>query len=142
MNILVSACLLGESCRYDGQSKGVKQVIKLREKYNLIPVCPEVLGGLSTPRTPCEIIGNKVISKNGEDRTENYKKGAEIALKKAQENDCKIAVLKANSPSCSCHKVYDGSFSKTLIEGSGITAALLIKNGIRVIDENELEELL
>lgn len=145
MNILVSACLLGERCRYDGESRANEQIIRLKEKYNLIPVCPEVLGGLPTPRTPCEIIKDKVISQNGEDRTENYKKGAEIALKTALETDCKIAVLKSKSPSCSIKQIYDGSFSKTLINESGIAARLFVKNGIKVIDENEiylLEELL
>ena len=142
MNILVSACLLGESCRFDGQSKANERVIKLSEKHTLIPVCPEVMGGLTTPRTPCEIIDGRVISKDGEDRTENYKRGAEIALEIALKNNCKIAVFKANSPSCSHNKIYDGSFSKTLIDGSGIAAAFLSKNGIRVIDENEIEELL
>jgi len=142
MNILISACLLGEKCRFDGQSKGNEKAIRLKERYNLVPVCPEVLGGLSTPRTPCEIIEGRVISKDGEDRTESYKKGAQIALEIALKNNCEIAVLKSNSPSCSHNKVYDGNFSKTLIKGMGITAELLINNGIRVIDENELEELL
>ena len=142
MNILVSACLLGVSCRYDGKSKPNNEVIKLKEKYTLIPVCPEVAGGLKVPRTACEIIGDKVVSKNGEDRTEQYTKGANCALKLACKFNCRYAVLKENSPSCSPYKTYDGSFSGVLCNRKGITANLLCQNNIKVIGENHLEELI
>ena len=134
-NILVSACLLGEKCRFDGKSKPCDKVIKLNEKYNLIPVCPEVLGGLETPRTPCEIRNGKVISANGIDRTIEYTTGAQIALEIAKENNCKVAILKSKSPSCGKGKIFDGTFSGTLTDGNGITAQLLTENGIDVYNE-------
>lgn len=134
-NILVSACLLGERCRYDGKSKPCDEVIKLNEKYNLIPVCPEVLGGLETPRTPCEIQNDRVISADGIDRTIEYTTGAQIALEIAKENNCKVAILKSKSPSCGKGKIYDGTFSGTLTDGNGITAQLLSDYGIKVYNE-------
>ncbi len=137
-NIIVSACLLGESCRYDGKSKPCQVVINLKEKYNLIPVCPEVMGGLKTPRHPSEIIGESVIGKDGSDNTKEYKKGAEIALSIALQNDAKKAVLKAKSPSCGKGRIYDGTFSGTLKEGDGITAKLFMENGIEVLNENQI----
>ncbi len=136
-NILISACLLGEGCRYDGKSKPCPKIMKLKEKYNLIPVCPEVLGGLETPRTPCEIQFGKVISAGGEDRTKEYKKGAEITLEIAKRHNCTYAILKSKSPSCGKGKIYDGTFSKTLTDGNGITAQLLTENGIEVYSETE-----
>ena len=134
-NILVSACLLGERCRYDGKSKPCDEVIKLNEKYNLIPVCPEVLGGLETPRTPCEIQNDRVISADGIDRTIEYTTGAQIALEIAKENNCKVAILKSKSPSCGKGKIFDGTFSGTLTDGNGITAQLLSDYGIKVYNE-------
>ena len=134
-NILVSACLLGERCRYDGKSKPCDEVIKLNEKYNLIPVCPEVLGGLETPRTPCEIQNGRVISADGIDRTIEYTTGAQITLEIAKENNCKVAILKSKSPSCGKGKIFDGTFSGTLTDGNGITAQLLTENGIDVYNE-------
>lgn len=141
-NILVSACLLGEKCRFDGKSKPNEQVLKLKEKYNCIPVCPEVDGGLPTPRNSSEIVGDKVIMCDGTDVTNAFQKGACAALLAARENNCKLAVLKARSPSCGKGAVYDGSFTKTLKSGDGITASLLISNGITVIDEMEIDKLI
>ena len=134
-NIIVSACLLGVSCRYDGNSKPSREVISLKEKYNLIPVCPEIMGGLPTPRLSSEIRGELVVMKDGRDVTKEYKRGAEEVLRLAQMFECKIAVLKENSPSCGCGKIYDGTFSRKLIDGNGITAGLLLKNGIKVFGE-------
>ena len=134
-NILVSACLLGANCRFDGTSKPCDKVIKLNEKYNLIPVCPEVLGGLETPRTPCEIQNDRVISADGIDRTIEYTTGAQIALKIAKQNNCKSAILKSKSPSCGKGKIFDGTFSGTLTDGNGITAQLLSDYGIKVYNE-------
>ena len=140
-NILVSACLLGKPCRYDGKSKPCEAVIKLKEKYNLIPVCPEADGGLPTPRVPSERIGDKVIMRDGRDVTENYIAGAEYALKLCRENDVTLVILKERSPSCGKGKIYDGTFSGTLTERDGVTAELLIKNGISVLGESEIQEL-
>ncbi len=139
--ILISACLLGRPCRYDGKSKPCAEVIALGEAFDLIPVCPETDGGLSTPRLPCEIQKNRVIRSDGEDLTTPYLKGANHALAKARENGCKIAVLKEKSPSCGTHFRYDGSFQGILMEGSGLTAKLLKENGIRVYSENEIDNI-
>ena len=135
-NIIVSACLLGVSCRYDGNSKPNEKIINLKEKYNLIPICPEIMGGLPTPRMPAEIKDGRVKTENGIDVTEEYKKGADEALKLASLFGCKKAILKENSPSCGCGKIYNGEFTRTLKDGNGITAELFIKNGIDVFGEN------
>ncbi len=135
-NILVSACLLGADCKYNGKNNRNENVLRLMEKHTLIPVCPEQLGGLATPREPSEKSGGRVISKSGADVTENYKKGADEVLKIARLYGCKRAVLKAKSPSCGSGKVYDGTFSGTLIDGDGVTAQLLKQNGIEVQNEN------
>ncbi len=139
-SILVSACLLGTPCRYDGKSKPSAAVCALEERYRLIPICPEVMGGLPTPRTPSEIIGERVVMRNGKDVTENYHRGAKEALQLALEHGCTVAVLKAKSPSCGLHLVYDGTFTGTLTPGNGICAELLQKNGIRVLTETDVEE--
>ena len=139
--ILVSACLLGTPCRYDGRSKPCEAVIRLADRFDFISVCPEVAGGLSTPRLPCEISNERVIRRDGKDMTSFYKKGAEYALTLAKEHDCKIAILKEKSPSCSPHLHYDGTFSETLTSGMGLAAKLLSDNGIRVIGEDETEQI-
>ena len=140
-NILVSACLLGVACRYDGKRKPNEAVIALKEKYNLIPVCPEIMGGLPTPRLPSEIRGETVIMENGEDVTDKYSKGAEETLRLARLFGCGKAVLKEKSPSCGSGSIYDGTFSKTLTEGNGVTAGMLLANGIRVAGETEIDAL-
>ena len=137
-SILVSACLLGVSCRYDGKAKPVKEVIALKEKYNLIPVCAEIMGGLPTPRPPAEIVGGRVINTEGKDVTAEYFSGAENALRLAKERGVTLCILKAKSPSCGSGKVYDGSFTGTLIDGDGVTARLLKEKGFRVISEVDL----
>ena len=140
-NILVSACLLGVACRYDGKRKPNEAVIALKEKYNLVPVCPEIMGGLPTPRLPSEIRGETVIMENGEDVTDKYSKGAEETLRLARLFGCGKAVLKEKSPSCGSGRIYDGTFSKTLTEGNGVTAGMLLANGIRVAGETEIDAL-
>ena len=140
-NILVSACLLGVACRYDGKRKPNEAVIALKEKYNLIPVCPEIMGGLPTPRLPSEIRGETVIMENGEDVTDKYSKGAEETLRLARLFGCGKAMLKEKSPSCGSGRIYDGTFSKTLTEGNGVTAGMLLANGIRVAGETEIDAL-
>ena len=140
-SILVSACLLGKPCRFDGKSKPCPAVLAISSRYTLIPVCPEVLGGLPTPRTPSEIVGDRVLMQDGRDVTQNYHKGARRALECAIEHGCDTAILKERSPSCGCGKVYDGTFSRTLTDGNGITASLLLSHGLRVLGESELDRL-
>ena len=132
MNILVSYCFLGEPCRYDGCSRLDRQVIELHKAgHTLVPVCPEVLGGLDTPRAPAEVQADgRVITEDGEDVTDAYRAGAEAALKIAR------------SPSCGCGEIYDGSFTHTIKAGWGVTARLLAEAGLRVMDEENLESWL
>ena len=139
MNILISGCLLGINCRYDGGSTEHKEVLELSKKHNLIPVCPEQLGGLPTPRVPAEIVGDKVLNKNGEDVTAHFQKGAIETLKLAKLMNCNYAILKERSPSCGCGQIYDGTFTGNLVEGNGITANLLVENGVKVIGEFDLD---
>ncbi len=138
--VLVSACLLGTSCRYDGRDNKVVSVVEQGKKVHLIPICPEQMGGLMTPRLPAEIREGRVYAKDGRDVTESFQKGAEEALKLAQLFGCRCAILKARSPSCGNGLIYDGTFSGRKTEGDGITAALLKKNGIRVYTEEEIEK--
>ncbi|MCI8989396.1 MAG: DUF523 domain-containing protein [Lawsonibacter sp.] len=141
MNILVSHCFLGEPCRYDGASRLDRQIIELhRAGHNLIPVCPEVLGGLSVPRTPAEIQPDgRVLTEDGVDVTAAYQAGAERALAIARENGCTVAILKSRSPSCGCGEVYDGTFTHTVKPGWGVTARLLEEAGFAVMDEEHLQ---
>lgn len=140
--ILISACLVGDKTKYDGKSNYHPLIKDLLEKYELVPFCPEVEGGLPTPRQPSEIVGNKVVTKVGKDVTKNFQDGASKALMICQYLGIKIAILKEGSPSCGLNQVYDGTFSGRKIKGSGITAKLLIQNGIKVITENDIEEFL
>lgn len=141
MKLLVSACLLGENCKYNGSNNMNKDVIALRDKFEFIPVCPEHFGGLTAPREPAEIKNSRVVTKSGEDVTDAFADGAEKTLYIAQECNAPAALLKENSPSCGCGKVYDGTFSKKLICGNGITAQLLLDNYIQVFGENEIDKL-
>ena len=137
--VLISACLLGVDCKYSGGNNSLddEKLGRLKEKYDLIPVCPEAYGGLTTPRTPSERLGDKVVSKYGADVTEQFQKGAEAALFLAKLFDVKLAILKENSPSCGSGTIYDGTFTGTLMSGDGMTAELLKKHGIAVIGEND-----
>lgn len=137
-NIIVSACLLGVNCKYNGGNNSCEKIIKLQEKYNIITICPEVDGGLTTPRIPSEIVGNKVINKAGLDVTKEYLKGASIALEKSLSNNVKFAVLKAKSPSCGCGLIYDGTFTHNLINGDGVTTKLLKEHNIQVYTEEDI----
>ena len=143
MYILVSACLLGMSCRYDGTGKREAGLEKLREQgHTLIPVCPEVLGGLPIPRPPAERQPDgRVITQKGQDVTNQYRAGAQRALELAQVHGCTLAVLKERSPSCGRGQIYDGTFSHTLISGSGVTAQLLEEHGIPVYGESQIKNL-
>ena len=140
--LLISACLLGVRCRYDGESKPIPEIDALTEKYELIPVCPEILGGLKTPREPSEISGEKVLTKSGADVTAEYIRGAEETLRLGKLLGAKKALLKAKSPSCGKNIIHDGSFSGALIPGEGITAKLLSENGFEIYDETEIGKLL
>ena len=140
--ILVSACLLGIPCRYDGKSMPNEKVMALKEKYTLIPVCPEIYGGLPTPRTPSERVGDFVLMKDGKDVTENYNRGADATLKIAELNGAKIAILKAKSPSCGKGMIYDGTFGGTLTACDGVTVEKLTRVGITVLTENEIDKIL
>lgn len=136
--VLVSACLLGIDCKYNGKNNKNDKVIELLKDHDLIPVCPEIMGGLTTPRTPAEINKNEVITKDAKNVTKQYQKGAEETLKIAKLYNCKTAILKEKSPSCGCGKIYDGTFTGTLIDGDGITARLLKKHGIKITGETTL----
>ena len=140
--ILISACLLGVRCRYDGGSKPQEPLLRLMEKYTLIPVCPEQLGGLPTPRLPSERIGAQVVMKDGTDVTAAYRRGAEEALRLARLFGCRRAVLKERSPSCGHGVIHNGLFNGGLVEGDGVIAELLLQNGIAVYGESEWEMLL
>lgn len=142
MRIMISGCLLGVCCRYDGASKPHPKAIELAREHELIPVCPEQLGGLATPRPPAERQKDRIIAKTGLDVTEQYCRGAEEALKLYRLLGCDAAVLKERSPSCGSGEIYDGCFTGTLISGDGVTAELLKSNGIPVCGESGIEDLL
>lgn len=139
--IIVSACLLGENCKYNGGNNLNQDLLNFLKDYEVYPICPECFGGLSTPRVPAEIIGDKVINKEGLDVTNNYLDGAIKALSIAKKENISIAILKAKSPSCGVDKIYDGTFSNTLISGDGITARLFKENHIAVYTEENYREI-
>lgn len=138
----VSSCLAGEKCTYSGKDNLIEIIKDLVESKKAIMICPEVLGGLDIPRNPCEIIGNQVIDITGVDRTAEYELGAKKALKILKENKVDVVLLKAKSPSCGKNKIYDGSFSHTLVSGDGVTCKLLKENDIIVFNEDEINEFL
>lgn len=143
--ILISACLYGENVRYDGKNNSIMDhpfIQKLNQEGRLLPVCPEVLGGLGTPRVPveCDEQG-RAMNKNGENKTENFQIGAESVAKTAIDEDIGVALMKARSPSCGKGKVYDGTFSKKLIKGNGFAVQRLEQQGVKVFSEEELDHL-
>ena len=146
--VLVSACLLGVNCRYDGKSGEQEPVLELLKEYELVPVCPEQLGGMETPREPSECQaadgaeGVRVRNKKGEDVTGFFVKGAKEALKIAELYGCRYAILKERSPSCGSGIIYDGSFTGTKVPGYGVTARLLTGHGIKVVGESRISDLL
>ncbi|MGE5631475.1 MAG: DUF523 domain-containing protein [Caulobacteraceae bacterium] len=152
MNIIVSACLLGTNCKYSGGNNLNEKLVEFVKEHNVIPVCPEELGGLSTPREPNEIQKGtgkevlegkaRVVDKKGEDVTEQFVRGAKEVLKLAKQHSCPAAILKANSPSCGCGIIYDGSFSGRRKEGNGVCTQLLLDNGIKVMSDENFEEKL
>ena len=139
---LISACLLGIACRYDGGSQRLDGLDRLTAKLDLIPVCPEQLGGLPTPRTPAERRGARVVNRGGEDVTAAFEKGAECACSLCGRFACRRALLKTRSPSCGVGAIYDGTFSGRLVPGDGVTAAALRAQGVALLGEDEIEKLI
>ncbi|MDQ2180206.1 DUF523 domain-containing protein [Marinifilum sp. D714] len=142
--IIVSSCLAGVKCRYDGNDNLVAEIKELVLSGKAIALCPEELGGLSTPRTPCEIVKEnnqlKVMTKDQVDCTAQFLLGAEKVAEIAKILDCKQAILKANSPSCGCGMIYDGSFTGNKIKGNGLTAEQLLKQGVEIKNEMNFKE--
>lgn len=140
--ILVSACLLGVNCKYSGDNNLNLELIEFLKDKNYIPICPEQLGGLETPRKPAEINGDKIITKEGKDVTKKFIKGAKESLKIGKMVNSKIAILKERSPSCGSTLIYDGTFTGEKRKGKGITAKLFEENGIKVYSEENFKELI
>ena len=140
MKILVSACLLGYNVKYNGKNNYNEELNEFLREFDVVPICPEVLGGLKIPRYPSEIRNEKVFNSKNEDVTEYFIKGAERVLEIANKNDIKVAILKSNSPSCGSRMIYDGSFSHKLISGKGILTKVLIEHGLVVLDEESYKE--
>ncbi len=140
--VLISACLIGENTKYNGGNNFIKSVEKLYPLCDLIIICPEVMSGLKTPRSPSEIKNGKVINKANKDVTSFFKSGASLITYIVEQNNVKYALLKENSPSCGVHHIYDGTFSNNLIKGNGITTQELIKKGIQVFSEKEIDKLI
>lgn len=136
----VSSCLAGCKCTYKGSDNLILKIKEMVDHGQAIMICPEVLGGLPTPRTPCEISENRVIDIDGADKTTAYQLGAKRSLEILQKNNVEVVLLKAKSPSCGKGKIYDGSFSHTVIAGDGITCQLLQNHGIVVFNEDELDK--
>lgn len=134
--ILISACLIGLNCKYNGGNNENSKLVELMKEKDLVPICPEQLGGLKTPRVSAERKQEKVITKEGVDVTKEYQKGAEEVLNLAKKLNIKKAILKSRSPSCGIDEIYDGTFSHTLIKRDGVAAELLKKNGIEVISSD------
>ena len=140
--ILISACLVGDNVKYDGGNNKNPLIEKLLEKYELVPFCPEVEGGLPTPRHPSEQRGEQVVNDIDEDVTDEFNRGADLALNICLYLKITKAILKERSPSCGVHSIYDGTFSSKVIPGMGVTAALLKRKGITIYSEDEIPELL
>ena len=138
MKIMVSACLLGENCKYSGGNNRSEKVLEYIKGHEVFPICPEVMGGLPTPRVPAEIVDGVVMSKAGVNVDREYRLGAEKALEIAKREKIDLAILQPRSPSCGVTEIYDGTFTGRRIPGQGVTAALLIEHGFRVIDADDL----
>ena len=138
MKIMVSACLLGENCKYSGGNNRSEKVLEYIKGHDVFPICPEVMGGLPTPRVPAEIVDGVVMSKAGVNVDREYRLGAEKVLEIAKREKIDLAILQPRSPSCGVTEIYDGTFTGRRIPGQGVTAALLIEHGFRVIDADDL----
>lgn len=145
MKIGISACLLGRECTYKGSSNKIKHICKLADEIEFVEICPEVMGGLPTPRSPSEITSLfplTVTNKDGEDVTKEYQDGANLSLKCLKQNDVQVVLLKHRSPSCGCDGIYDGSFSHVVVKGQGVCAKLLSDNGMILFHEEQINEFL
>ena len=138
MKIMVSACLMGENCKYNGGNNLSEKVLEFVKGHEVIVVCPEVMGGLPTPRIPAEIVNGTVTAKDGRNVDKEFRKGAGIALEMAKENQVDLVILQSRSPSCGPKQIYDGSFSGKRKEGQGVFAKMLIENGFQIIDVEDL----
>ena len=138
MKVVVSACLLGENCKYNGGNNYSEKVVNYLKGREVIPICPETLAGLGIPRTPIEIRGDQVISRDGVDVTEPLIRAIKTILSQIADEDIECAILKSRSPTCGVHQVYDGTFTGRLVEGSGVLAAALKMFGIKVVDAEDL----
>lgn len=138
MIIGVSACLLGENCKYNGRNNESKKLKDYVKGHTVVPVCPEVMGGLPTPRDPAEIIGGVVRKKSGRSVDEEFRAGARAALKKIKDAGAELAILQSRSPSCGVKEIYDGTFTGHLVKGKGVFAAMLEEEGIRAMDVEDL----
>ena len=138
MKIAVSACLLGENCKYNGRNNYSEKVRDYTKGHEVIPVCPEVLGGLPIPREPAEIVNGIVSLNDGTSVDKEFREGARRALKAVKEQNADIVILQSRSPSCGVNAIYDGSFSGKIISGQGVFADLLRRNGIKAIDVEDL----
>lgn len=143
-SLLISACLMGTPCKYSGGSNALPPAVlaRLRETYRLIPVCPELAGGLPVPRTPSERLGSRVVTRSGQDVTAAFTRGAQLAVRLAARFGCSLALFKERSPSCGSGIIYDGSFTGRLVPGSGLAAEALAARGVKLLGESRLEELL
>lgn len=140
--VLVSQCLLGVCCRYDGRSVANEEVCREACERGWIPVCPEIMGGLCTPRSPAERVDGRIMNRGGQDVTNEFQRGAQEALRLAKLYGARYALLKEKSPSCGSGVIYDGTFSGALTSGYGLTAELFEREGIRVYGESQLDELI
>jgi uncharacterized protein YbbK (DUF523 family) len=140
--VIVSSCLLGMNTKYDGGNNRDENILALSEQFLFVPLCPEQLGGLSTPRPPSEIINGNVVTIDGIDVTENYLRGAKEALYFAKLYNVQYAILKDGSPSCGSNYIYDGSFSGKKVQGMGVTVKLFKENGIKVFSEHDIKRFL
>lgn len=143
MKVLISSCLLGKNVKYSGGNNFSKKILELLKKYNvdIVEVCPEVLGGLTIPREPAEIVNDEIINRKGISVSKEFKKGAESTLRIAILSKVDFAILKERSPSCGKNFIYDGNFSGSLIRGQGISTKKLIENGIEVFSEEEIDKI-
>ena len=139
MRILVSACLLGQKCKYNGGDNYSEAVTEYVRGHEVIPVCPELAGGLSVPRSPCEIVDGVVMNTDGENVDKAFRDGAALCVGLAKEKKIDLAILQSRSPSCGVEQIYDGTFSGRKIAGSGVFASLLRENGFRVLDAEKLK---
>lgn len=142
MRVLVSACLVGENCKYNGGNNYNEQVVEFLKGKEVVLICPELLAGFGAPRNSCEIVNGRVFDNQGNDLDEAFREGVRISLQKIQDDAIDLAILQPRSPTCGVHQIYDGTFTGKLISGQGVFAAELIKNGMRVIEPSDLPNIL